>query len=97
MNSYCTRGGCSRLHLESAKAVQAPRIAECAVNLECSLEWNRPLYEGSRWHLLVGEVLHIAMDEAAMAPSRLPGANSSPPASRYTRPPDQALCLEFQV
>jgi len=54
--------------VEPAKTVQAPRIAECSVNLECRLEWHRPLYEGSRWHLLVGKVLHVAMDEAAMAP-----------------------------
>lgn len=54
--------------VEPAKTVQAPRIAECAVNLECRLEWDRPLYEGSRWRLLAGRVSHVAMDESAMAP-----------------------------
>jgi flavin reductase (DIM6/NTAB) family NADH-FMN oxidoreductase RutF len=54
--------------VEPAKAVQAPRIAECAVNLECRLEWRRPLYENSHWHLFAGRVLHVAMDEAVMAP-----------------------------
>jgi hypothetical protein len=35
--------------------------------LECTLAWHRPLYEDSRWHLFVGCVLHVAVDEAAMA------------------------------
>ena len=53
---------------EPAKTVQAPRIAECPVNLECRLEWHRPLYEGSRWRLLVGRVLHVALDETVIVP-----------------------------
>jgi flavin reductase (DIM6/NTAB) family NADH-FMN oxidoreductase RutF len=55
------------LTAEPARTVQAPRIAECAINLECKLVWYRPLYEDSQWHLFVGRVLHVAMDEAAMA------------------------------
>ena len=35
--------------VEPARMVQAPRIAECMVSLECRLEWQRPLLEGSRW------------------------------------------------
>lgn len=54
--------------IEKAKTVQAPRIAECSVTLECRLEWHRPLYESSRWHLFVGRVLHVAMEEAVMVP-----------------------------
>jgi flavin reductase (DIM6/NTAB) family NADH-FMN oxidoreductase RutF len=54
--------------LETAQVVKAPRIAECALNLECRLEWEHPLYTASRWHLFAGKVLHVAMDEAAMAP-----------------------------
>ena len=55
------------LTAEPARTVQAPRIAECAINLECKLAWHRPLYEDSRWHLFLGRVLHVAMDEAVMA------------------------------
>ncbi|MBN1641218.1 MAG: flavin reductase [Anaerolineae bacterium] len=55
------------LTAEPAHVVQAPRIAECAISLECKLTWHRPLYEDSQWHLFVGRVLHAAMDEAAMA------------------------------
>jgi len=54
--------------LEPAVTVQAPRIAECPVTLECRLEWNRPLYDASRWHLFAGRVMHLAMDETAMVP-----------------------------
>jgi flavin reductase (DIM6/NTAB) family NADH-FMN oxidoreductase RutF len=50
-----------------AHTVQAPRIAECAIVLECKLAWHRPLYKDSQWHLFVGRVQHVAMDEAAMA------------------------------
>lgn len=53
---------------ESAKTVQAPRITECSVSLECRLEWHRPLYESSHWHIFAGRVLHLAMDEAMMVP-----------------------------
>ena len=54
--------------VELPKSVQAPRIAECSINLECHLEWHHPLYETSRWHLFAGRVLHLAMDESVMVP-----------------------------
>jgi len=53
--------------IESAKHVRAPRIAECSINLECRLEWHRPLYEKSHWHLFTGRVIHLSMDEAVMS------------------------------
>lgn len=55
------------LTAEPSLTVQAPRVAECAINLECKLAWHRPLHEDSGWHLFVGRVLHVAMEEAAMA------------------------------
>jgi flavin reductase (DIM6/NTAB) family NADH-FMN oxidoreductase RutF len=55
------------LTVEAARTVQAPRVAECAIHVECVLAWHRPLYEGSAWHLFAGHVTHVAMDEAAMA------------------------------
>jgi flavin reductase (DIM6/NTAB) family NADH-FMN oxidoreductase RutF len=54
--------------VELPNLVQAPRIAECLINLECRLEWHRPLYEESRWHLFAGRVVHVAVDEAVMVP-----------------------------
>lgn len=55
------------LTAEPAQTVQAPRLAECAINLECKLSWHRPLYEDSQWRLFVGRVQHAAIDEAALA------------------------------
>ena len=54
--------------VESARTVQAPRIAECSISLECRLEWHRPLYGDSNLHLLIGRVLHLAMDDVVMVP-----------------------------
>ncbi len=54
--------------VEAAKTVQAPRIAECSVTLECRLEWHRPLYADSPWHLFAGRVAQLAMEEAMMVP-----------------------------
>jgi len=51
------------LTVETSKNIQAPRIAECPINLECKLEWHRPLYEGSSWVLVAGKVVHVAMGE----------------------------------
>src|SRR5574341_543522 len=57
----------SGFSVEPAKCVQAPRIAECSMNLECRLEWHHPLYENSHWHLFAGRVIHLGIEEAAMA------------------------------
>ena len=51
--------------IEPAWVVQVPRIAECMINLECTLAWERPLFEGSDWHIFAGKVVHLAMDDAA--------------------------------
>lgn len=64
-NDEITEAG---LTVEPAQTVQAPRIAECSVSLECRLAWHHPLYEGSQWHLFAGKVVHLAMDETAMVP-----------------------------
>lgn len=54
--------------IELPKSVQAPRIVECSINLECRLEWHHALYENSHWHLFAGRVTHLAMDESVMIP-----------------------------
>jgi flavin reductase (DIM6/NTAB) family NADH-FMN oxidoreductase RutF len=51
--------------IEPSRAIRTPRIAECAINLECTLEWERPLFEGSDWHVFAGRVVHLAMDDTA--------------------------------
>ena len=55
------------LTVESGQVIRAPRIAESHINLECKLEWHRPLYENSQWHIMAGRIVHVAMDETAMA------------------------------
>jgi flavin reductase (DIM6/NTAB) family NADH-FMN oxidoreductase RutF len=54
------------LTVELSKVVQAPRIAECPITIECQLEWHRPLYEDSHWHLMAGRIVHAAMDETVV-------------------------------
>ncbi len=54
--------------LETARLVGAPRIAECFFNLECKLEWDRPIAAGSIWQVIVATVVHVAVDEAVMVP-----------------------------
>lgn len=53
--------------VEPAATLKAPRIAECLVSLECRLEWDRPLHEGSNMHLFCGRVSALAMDESLVA------------------------------
>ncbi len=52
---------------EPAETISAPRIAECLVSLECRLEWDRPLCEGSDMHLFCGRVSVLAMDESLVS------------------------------
>ena len=54
------------LTVEAAQVIRAPRIAECQINLECQLEWHRPLYDNSQWRLVAGRVVHVAMDEKVL-------------------------------
>ncbi|WP_352420445.1 flavin reductase [Proteiniborus sp.] len=53
----------SGLTVEKAFSINAPRIKECFLNLECTLEWIKPLYEGSKCCIICGRVKHIAMDD----------------------------------
>jgi flavin reductase (DIM6/NTAB) family NADH-FMN oxidoreductase RutF len=54
--------------LETARLVGAPRIAECFFNLECKLEWNRPITAANTWQVMTATVVHVAVDEAVMVP-----------------------------
>ena len=59
-NDEITEAG---LTVEPAQVIQAPRIAECQINLECRLEWKHSLYKNSQWHLMAGKVVHVAIGE----------------------------------
>ena len=50
--------------MESCQVIGAPRIAECLINVECKLEWDRALSPESDWHVFTGRVVHLAMDDS---------------------------------
>jgi len=52
----------SGLTAELAKSVNAPRITECFLNLECDYLWEKEHFEGSREVTVCLRVKHIAMD-----------------------------------
>ena len=54
----------SGLTVEPSQIVNAPRIKECFLNLECRLKWHRPLHEGSYWHVFAGEVIHVGIESS---------------------------------
>ena len=53
--------------LERGETVRAPRIGDCLVNLECRMEWNRPLHGESRTHLFCGRVTAVAVHESLVS------------------------------
>jgi flavin reductase (DIM6/NTAB) family NADH-FMN oxidoreductase RutF len=53
--------------LEPCIMIKSPRILECPINLECRLVREEALVEGSDWHLLIGRVVHTAIDDEVMA------------------------------
>lgn len=52
----------SGLTVENAKLVDAPRIAECFLNIECELLWEKEHFEGCRDVIVCLRAKHIAMD-----------------------------------
>lgn len=52
----------SGLTAESAVTINAPRVKECFLNMECELLWERPMYEGSHHSTLALRTKHITMD-----------------------------------
>lgn len=65
------------LTIEKAKIVDAPRIKECFLHLECKYEWHRPLHEGSLLSLFSGKVVHVGIDKmfAQIGTKKRYGAN----------------------
>lgn len=52
----------SGLIAEKAKVVNAPRIKDCFLNIECELLWEKEHFEGSRDVTVALKARHIAMD-----------------------------------
>ena len=51
------------LTAEPAATVDAPRIAECFLNLECTFAWEKELFPGSSQVVMCVKVVSVAMDE----------------------------------
>lgn len=51
------------LNVEKAKTVNAPRIKECFMSLECKVEWIKPLFDGSDSCIVCGRIMNVVMDE----------------------------------
>lgn len=54
----------SGLTVEPAGKINAPRIKECFLNLECELEWERDLSQQGNHAVMCLSVVNICMDEA---------------------------------
>ena len=52
----------SGLTSERGKAVNAPRVKECFLNIECELLWEKEHFEGSRDVTVALKAKHISMD-----------------------------------
>ncbi len=60
---------------EKGLTVNAPRIKECFLNLECTLDWDRPLHENSHWHIFAGKVKHVAIEKDCLENYQRYGGN----------------------
>ncbi len=56
----------SGLTAEPASTVDAPRIKECFLNLECRYSWEREIVEGDTNILMCFEVVNVCIDAAHM-------------------------------
>lgn len=52
----------SRFTVETTKTINAPRIKECFLNLECELLWEKEQFEESRETTVCLRVKHTATD-----------------------------------
>lgn len=52
----------SGLTVEKAVKVNAPRIAECFLNIECEFLWEREHFENSRYTVVALKAVHVCMD-----------------------------------
>ena len=59
------------LTAERAKTVNAPRIRECFLNLECEFLWEHELFEGSGESAVAVKVVGMCMDEERFDQDRL--------------------------
>lgn len=64
-NAYdCDEITLAGLTVEQAKKVNAPRIKECFLNLECEYMWEKELVPGGDHVVICVKVVNVCMDEA---------------------------------
>lgn len=61
----------SGLTAEKASKVNAPRIKECFLNIECEFLWEHELFEGSQEAAVALKAVHICMDSEHYDQSKL--------------------------
>ena len=61
----------SGLTAEKAVSVNAPRIKECFLNIECEMLWEHEHFEGSRDMTIALKATHICMDSERFDESKL--------------------------
>ena len=61
----------SGLTAEKASKVNAPRIKECFLNIECEFLWDRELFEGSKEVMVALRAVNICMDSENYDQSKL--------------------------
>jgi flavin reductase (DIM6/NTAB) family NADH-FMN oxidoreductase RutF len=61
----------SGLTAEKAVKVNAPRIKECFLNIECELLWEHELFDGSRDMTVALKAVHMSMDSERYDQSKL--------------------------
>lgn len=67
----------SGLTAEKAVSVNAPRIAECFLNIECEFLWEKEHFEGSRDVVVALKASHISMDSDRYDESTIPDEHPS--------------------
>ncbi len=61
----------SGLTAEPAKTVNAPRVAECFLSIECQMLWEREYFEGGNGVVIALKATNICMDEEHMDEAKL--------------------------
>ena len=51
---------------EASVVIDAPRIKDCPISLECRLEWDRSLSSEGYWHVFVGKIVHFSITDDLM-------------------------------
>ena len=49
--------------IENSKEINTPRIKECFLNMECTFEWQKDYFNDSKWVVICGKIINIAMEE----------------------------------